>query len=642
MDKLDPRTDGSSPNIIEKNIDLLRKLFPDAFTESSYEGEPRWKVDFDALRQILGEYTEDQQERYGMNWNGKTSSRRIAQTPSTGTLRPCPEESVRWDTTQNLFIEGDNLEVLKLLQKSYHKKIKMIYIDPPYNTGKDYIYKDNYRNNIRNYKEITGQVDDTGRGLSSNPETSGRYHTDWLNMMYPRLKLARNLLRKDGVIFISIDDCEVANLRKLCDEILGEENFIANIVWHKKYTRANDARWFSDNHDHILCYARQKEVFVLRSLPRNAKQTAAYSNPDNHPKGPWKATPLHAKSGSDTDAYTFSNGKTWKPPIGTYRRYNDKSMREMEKNDEIWFGKNGQQTPQRKSFLSEVKQGVTPITIWQYKDVGHNHEANNELKDLCLGGIFSNPKPTRLIRRMCVLSDTNNLDGIVLDFFAGSATCAHAVLAQNSEDYGDRRFIMVQLPEKCDEKSQAYRSGYKNISEIGKERIRRAIEQIESVSVEPAHEGLDSKSSSRKSPVGSDLGFRVFKLDASNIKPWDADFDNLEEALFDAVDNIKPDRRDADVLYELLIKYGLDLAVPIEEREIAGETVHVIGAGALVVCLADNISLEVVDGIAAIKEELEPEVMRVVFKDSGFADDVVKTNAVQILRQATIEDVKSL
>ena len=610
------KMDGKTMDIVAENVGKLKELFPETFTEG--------KVDFDALKEVLGTFVDDRDERYSFTWNGKSKARMIAQTPSTGTLRPCREESVDWDSTQNIFIEGDNLEVLKLLQKSYHKKVKMIYIDPPYNTGKDFVYKDNFKDNIKNYKEITGQVDGEGRNLSNNPETSGRYHTDWLNMMYPRLKLARNLLKDDGVIFISIDDGEVANLRKVCDEIFGEENFIANLIWQKKYTRANDAKWFSDNHDHLLCYGKNKLGMTLNMLPRNDEQLAAYSNPDSHHKGIWKATPLHAKSGTNTSPYTFNNGITWTPPKGTFRRFNDESMRQMDEGNEIWFGNDGSQTPSRKSFLCDVKDGVTPVTLWPYEEVGHNHEANNELKTLELGGLFNNPKPTRLLKRALILSCDK--EDLILDFFAGSGTTADAVLQLNAEDGGDRHYVVVQLPETCDEKSEAFKSGYKTIAEISKERIRRAAAKVKDLNPE----------------YDSDLGFKAFRLDSTNIKPWEVDFDLTERTLEDFISNIKADRKEEDILYEILLKYGLDLTLPITEHAIAGQKVFDIGMGALIICLSDAISLEVVEGIAKLKDELNPEIMRVVFKDSGFKDDVVKTNAVQILKQAGIVDIRSL
>jgi adenine-specific DNA-methyltransferase len=610
-----------SLDLLADNIAKLTALFPEILTEGADGGR---KVDFEALRELLGTAVEDKEERYNFTWHGKAQARRLAQTPSTGTLRPCPAESKDWDSTQNLFLEGDNLEVLKLLQKSYHQRVKMIYIDPPYNTGKDFIYPDNYRDNIANYLDLTGQVEG-GRKLSANPETSGRYHTHWLNMMYPRLKLARNLLRDDGVIFISIDDTEVANLRKLCDEIFGEENFIANIIWEKKYTRANDARWFSDNHDHILCYGKEKNLLVLNQLPRSDEQLSSYKNPDNHSKGNWKATPLHAKSGSNTSPFIFSNGVTWTPPLGTFRRFNDESMRIMDSNDEIWFGKDGQQTPQRKSFLCDIKDGVTPITLWKHTEVGHGHEANNDIKIIELGGLFDNPKPVRLLRQILKLT-TKIDDDIVLDFFAGSGTTAHAVMALNAEDGGNRKFIMVQLPEPTD------KPDYPTIADIGKERIRRAGEKI--LADHASKDGI----------AALDVGFKVFKLDSTSIKPWNVGFDDLETSLPLFADSLKDDRTAQDVLYEILLKYGLDLSLPITIHTLAGKTVYSIGMGALIVCLDKAITLDTVEGIAQLKDELQPEdgMMRVVFRDSGFADDVVKVNAVQILKQAGIDDVRSV
>jgi adenine-specific DNA-methyltransferase len=379
----------------------LKALFPEVFTEG--------KVDFDALRQLLGDHIDDQAERYGLNWHGKGRARQLAQQPSSGTLRPVQSESVHWDTTQNLFIEGDNLEVLKLLQKSYHRKVKMIYIDPPYNTGKEFIYPDKYQDNLNTYLQYTGQVDGDGLRLTANAETGGRYHTNWLNMMYPRLKLARNLLRDDGVIFVSIDDHEVHNLRHLMDEVFGPENFITQFVWQKKYTRANDAQFASDNHDHIICFSRNYGTTSFNLLSRTADQIKAYTNPDNHPLGPWKSTPLHAKSGSNAGGYLFSNGVYWEPPPGTYRRFSDERMALLESENAIWFGTNGDATPSRKSFLTETKDGLTPVTIWPHDEVGHNHEANDELKKLLGGGVFSNPKPTRLVRRMLTLTTSQRV-----------------------------------------------------------------------------------------------------------------------------------------------------------------------------------------------------------------------------------------
>lgn len=612
MQKLDPWTDGASMDIVEENVEKLRELFPDVFTEG--------RIDFDALRETLGDYIENRQERYSFTWNGKSRARRIAQTPSTGTLRPCPEESVNWDTTQNLFIEGDNLEVLKLLQKSYHRRVKLIYIDPPYNTGKEFIYPDRFKENLDTYLRYTGQLDGDGFKMSPNAEVSGRYHTNWLNMMYPRLKLARSLLRDDGVIFISIDDNEVANLRKVCDEIFGEENFIINIC-HKARASVSNDKIVSANHNHILLYARNQSVIHAQRHDFGLDpQLDGFDKEDE--RGVYKLVPVDGPGGA-------AKGNPYYEFLGVtgYFRYSKANMEKRYQEGRIV--KVGQ-TLQQKLYRDEARDRRRTSTSW-WDEKLYTSSATSALKRLMGGDYFDNPKHTGLVKKMVTLWAHGDGD-IVLDFFAGSASSAHAVMERNAQDGVARRFIMVQLPEPCEPKSEAWKAGLKTIADIAKERIRRAICSLRTNEVvEDAGGGS-----------GLDLGFKVFKLDSSNIKPWDADFDNLEESLFNAVENIKPDRTEADVLYELLLKYGLDLAVPIEKREIAGKTVYSVGAGALIVCLADNIGLDVVEGIAALKEELQPEVMRVVFKDAGFVDDVVKTNAVQILKQAGIEDVKSL
>lgn len=621
MEKLDRDTGGSSLNIVQDNIDKLKTLFPDIFSED--------KIDFDKLRETLGDQLETDEERYNFTWHGKSGARRIAQTPSTGTLRPCKDESKNWNATQNLFIEGDNLEVLKLLQKSYHKQVKMIYIDPPYNTGKEFIYPDNYKDNLNTYLEYTGQKDSEGRKFGTNTETTGRYHTNWLNMIYPRLKLARNLLRDDGVIFISIDDNEVANLRKLCDEIFGEENFISNIVWQKKYSPQNDAKYFSDSHEHIILYAKKLENYQVGLLPRTEEANNRYKNPDNDPRGPWKSSDLTRQEFRPNDYYEIespSTGKKFLPPKGNSWGRPREKVKELILDNRIWFGPDGNSVPSIKRFLSEVKQGITPQTIWERKDVGDTQEGKKLIKEY-LGNvsIFETAKPPRLIER-CLLTANVGQGDIILDFFSGSCSTAEASLRFPKNIH----FIMVQLPELCDEKSEAYKAGYKTISDIGKERIRRAGEKI--IKDNADNDCIENL----------DIGFKAFKLSSSNIKPWDADFDNLEDTLLNIVDNIKDDRSEDDVLFEILLKYGLDLTVPIEERQIEGKTVYAIGFGALVICLDDAITLDVVEGIGGLKEELAPEVMRVVFKDSGFADDVVKTNAIQILKKHGINDVKSL
>lgn len=615
-----PEMDSRSMDIVADNISKLKELFPEAFTEG--------KVDFDALKEVLGDYIDGREERYSFTWNGKSKARMLAQTPSGGTLRPCEKESVDWDTTQNLFIEGDNLEVLKLLQKSYHKKVKMIYIDPPYNTGNDFVYKDNFKDNIKNYKEITGQVDGEGRSLSSNLETSGRYHTDWLNMMYPRLKLARNLLQDDGVIFISIDDNEVCNLRKLCDEIFGEENFISSFAWEKRTNREN-RKVVSYRHDTILCYAKRKrEERPLKQLPMNEKALANYKNPDNDPRGMWKSDPATAQAGHGTKSQFYDlvapNGKVHKLESGRCWLYTQETMNAAIEDNRIWFGKDGNGVPRVKTYLEAKERGLTPESIIFARDASTNESAKNNLKELFDGyAVFETPKPVDLIE---ILIQLGGEDGYILDFFAGSCASAHAVLKLNSVDGGSRKHIMVQLPEMTGKGTEAEKAGYATIADIGKERIRRAAAKIK-------EENPDYK---------GDLGFKVFKLDSTNIKPWELDFDLTEQDLEDQISNIKHGREDVDVLYEVLLKYGLDLTLPITEHIVAGHKVFDIGMGALMICLSDDITLDVVEGIAKLKDELKPEIMRVVFKDAGFSDDVVKTNAVQILKQADIEDVRSL
>ena len=624
MEQLKKESDGSSLNIVESHIEQLKTIFPEVFSEG--------KIDFDKLKETLGDAVETQEERYNFTWNGKAMAKRIAQTPSKGTLRPCKEESKHWNTTQNLFIEGDNLEVLKLLQKSYHKQVKMIYIDPPYNTGNEFIYPDNYQDNLDTYLQYTHQKDEDGRKFGTNAETSGRYHTNWLNMMYPRLKLARNLLRDDGVIFISIDDNEQANLKKLCDEIFGEENFLEIFIWIKK-TAPNNVI-VGSVHEYIFIYAKSLLDLKIYLQPRTAEDNSKYTNPDKDPRGPWMADNITspAKGGRSTPSliYELKNpftGEVHTPPNGRMWSVTKVEMLNKIAEGTVVWGKDNNGRPMNKRFLNETRDGKVMQTL--ITDGGSNSSASKEIQKLFVDSVvFETPKPVKLLSKLISLAAKD--DDIILDFFSGSCTTAHAVMQHQAEDDGNRKFIMVQLPEPCTEKTEAYKAGYKTIADIGKERIRRAGEKI--LQDNAGKDGIENL----------DIGFKVFKLDSSNIKPWDADFDNLEDTLLNIVDNIKEDRSEDDVLTEILLKYGLDLTVPIEARQVTGKTVYAIGFGALVVCLADDISLEVVEGIGHLKAELAPEVMRVVFKDSGFKDDVVKTNAIQILKQFGIDDVKSL
>ena len=612
-----------TPDVVAENIEQLKTIFPEAFTEE--------KVDFEVLKQLLGGMVEEREEKYGLNWHGKRRSRQLALTPSTGTLRPCPEESVDWETTRNLMIEGDNLEVLKLLQKSYggEKKVKLIYIDPPYNTGKDFVYPDDFRDNIKNYLELTGQVDGGGRKVSSNTEASGRFHTDWLNMMYPRLRLARTLLRDDGVIFISIDDGEHENLIRLCNEIFGEENFIANIVWQKKYAVSNDDPGIAPMHDFIVCY-RKSEAFCRNLLPRTEKQTDRYTNLDNDPRGVWSSDNYISNKSKDerpTLWYPIKHPKTgedvWPDEDAVWRYSKDKHLQIENENRLYWGPNQSYKRPRIKRFLSEVQEGVVPSTWWPFQEVGHNDEAQKETAILIGPKVFTTPKPLRMIRR--ILEIGCGKDEIVLDFFAGSGVVGQAVMSANMSDAGNRRFILVQLQEPTG------REDFHNISEITKERLRRAGKKIR-----------------EENPMfAGDLGFRVFKLASSNIRAWEPNRDDLPTTLHDSIEHLKTDRTEQDILFELLLKLGLDLTIPIEQKSIAGKAVHNIGAGTLLVCLAEQIAAAEVEplalGIAAWHKELAPAgETTVVFRDSAFADDVAKTNLTAILQQHGLENVRSL
>ncbi len=640
IERDDPIT--KSADIVSENIAKLKSLFPELITE----GPEGFSINIDVLKQLVGDERTltDCDEKYGLNWFGKRRARQLALTPSTGTLRPAKDESEDWDNTQNIFIEGDNLEVLKLLQKSYAGKVKMIYIDPPYNTGKDFIYKDDFRDNIQNYKRLTGQVDEEGSPLTSNPETSGRFHTDWLNMMYPRLKLARNLLREDGVIFISIDDNEVANLRKICDEIFGEENFIAHVLWQKKFSPQNDATYFSDMHDHILVYAKQKQSnkndphgWILDKLPRTKDQNKRYKNPDNDPRGPWMSSDLSVKTYSASYDYpiTTPSGRIVNPPQGYCWRVSKTRLDELIRKNRIWFGPEGNSVPRLKRFLSEIQNGRVPTTWWTYQEVGHNQEAKQELKRLMDGIdiVFDTPKPVKLLKRMLYLATKSCPDTIVMDFFAGSGTLGQATMEFNAEeDSGKRRFLLVQIPEPVND------SKFKTIAELAKERLRRAAKKIKEE--HPDWNG--------------DTGFRVFKLDSSNIKAWNpnlsdkaGDSEYIQREIEDSIDNILPDRTEEDILYELLLKLGLDLCVPIETKKIAGKIVYSIGGGVLIVCLDKKIMANEVEelgqGIVKWHKELDPVgETTCIFRDSAFENDVAKTNLAAFLDQNGISNVRSL
>ena len=602
--------DGKSMNIIEQNIEKLKEIFPEVFSEG--------KIDFSKLEEELGNFKEKSDERYNFTWNGKSEAKKIALTPSTGTLRPCKVESKDWDKTQNLYIEGDNLEVLKLLQKSYHKKVKMIYIDPPYNTGKDFVYKDNFRDNIKNYLEITGQVDSDGNKLSTNSETSGRYHSDWLNMMYPRLKLARNLLKDDGVIFISIDDNEVSNLRKLCDEIFGEDNFISEFVWKSKLGKVGTTSTVSITHEYILCYSKSASLTAFKMIEKYSdgrkENLRQWGQADRREDRPSMYYPIEINGVTVFPIKEDGTDGRWRVGKETAEELLNSGTLELS-------NKNGQYNIYR-NFPSGIS--LTPFETLLLDDIGTTAKGSLILKDLELQKFFDYSKPIELITFFINLVANEN--DIILDFFSGSATTAHTVMKLNSEDDGNRKFICVQLPESTDEKSEAYKAGYKNICEIGKERIRRAGEKV--------------KSESGKTEL--DIGFKVLKLDSSNIKSWDSDFENLEANLLESVENIKSDRSEEDLLYEILLKYGLPLSLPIEEKEVNGKKLYNIGFGALIICLDSNISIDITDEIIAIKKEHDSEITRVVFKDSGFKNATEKTNIIKTLNQNGIDEVVSV
>jgi adenine-specific DNA-methyltransferase len=633
------KLDLGSHTIADDKRDELLRLFPEIRTEGG-------KLDFERLKLALGEAVDVGKERYGMTWPGKADCFKTLQKPSLGTLRPCPEESVNFDTSENLIIEGDNLEVLKLLQKSYLGKVKMIYIDPPYNTGNDFIYPDNYSESLQTYLEYTGQVDAEGRKFGTNTDTDGRFHSKWLNMMYPRLYLARNLLREDGVIFITVDNQEVDNLKKVGHEVFGEENFVAGVVWQKKVSPANDAKWFSSDHDYVIVYARNKDIWRPNGLDRSEAQIAYYKNPDNDPRGDWNsATYTCNKTRSERPNlyYPITNPHTgqevWPKETAVWKYAKDISDRQQKEKRLYWGVDGNAQFPRIKLFLTEMDK-VVPRSIWGYADVGHTQEATNELRALLGDTGFDTPKPSRLVKRMLEITGNQDDDTVILDFFAGSGTTAHAVLDLNKNDGGNRKFILVQLPEPTD------RQDYPTIADITKERVRRVIKKLndedEAAAKIPAQLAL-SPGPSPASGRGekTDRGFRVFKLAESNFKPWHAevphDAQTLSKQLELHVDHVRDGRTPSDLLYEILLKSGFPLATPVEPLTLAGKTVHSIAGGALFICLARELTLELIRAMADKKPE------RVVCLDEGFAgNDQLKANAVQIFKTKGVTSFKTV
>lgn len=639
MKKLDPNTDGKTANIIDQNITKVKEIFPDAFTEG--------RINYEVLRQLLGDAIDEGEEKYGLSWNGKKKARQISLTPSLGTLRPCKEESVDWDTTQNLFIEGDNLEVLKLLQKSYANKVKMIYIDPPYNTGKEFIYPDKFQDNLDTYLRYTGLKNSEGditSSIANNKNTidSARYHTNWLNMIYPRLKLARNLLASNGVIFISISDHEYSNLKSVCDEIFHEDNFISCIVWNSTKSVTNTAL-ISVGHTYNLVYAKSKDYFKEnRNHFRLSEEGDGFSNPDNDPRGPWKADPFQVGGWRPNQQYEITNpvaGRTYKPNDGCSWKNDYKKFQELMEDGRIVFGASGEAGPQRKRFLSEAKdRGKVAKTWWD--DVGTTTNGTKTVKSLFGGkSVFSNPKPVNLIKKFIELGEHTG-KGVVLDFFAGSGTTAHAVQEINAEQSTERQYILIQLPETIDEQDKDNKAA---IDYCNQEHLKPKITELAKRRL-----ALSAKHISKTFPEFSgDLGFKVFKLDSSNIRAWNPNRNDLEQTLIDHIEHLVEGRSEEDVLYELLLKRGVDITVPIEEKTITGKTVYTIGYGVLFACLDKKINREEVEdlamGIIGWHKELSPAGdTQVVFRDSAFDGDIAKTNMTAILEQHGIAHVRSL
>lgn len=627
---------GESLNIVEENLAAMQQLFPEAFEEG--------KIDFDVLRQLLGDYVDDEEERYSFRWNGKGKALRLSQTPSTGTLRPCKEESKDWNTTENLYIEGDNLEVLKLLQKSYHGRVKMIYIDPPYNTGKDFVYKDDFRDNVANYKRITGQVDDEGRSTGTNSESNGRFHTDWLNMMYPRLRLARNLLSDDGVIFISIDDNEVGNLKKICDEVFGESNFVCNFIWEKKKKPSFLNKNIGTKTEYILAYARERHKTIPFSVESTENGKKYPFNNAGNPLTDLKFLPHKVKFNmKDTiipsqdmsegniktvllnDVYIINGENVNEFTLRGEFRYSQSTVDEMMINNENIVISKVPFRPNRIMQGGEIKKAHNLLTLSTY-NVGTNEDATQEQSYLFGDSYFDYTKPIGLIDFFVKCITYTDSDALILDFFSGSATTAHAVMNLNAEDGGNRRFILVQLPETTPVDSEAHKAGYENICEIGKERIRRAGEKVK------------AECEDEERAASLDIGFKVFKLDSSNLQKWQPQPEDLFASLQESMDNFLPGRTELDVVYEIALKLGLDLSYEVEEREVDGQNIYIIGAGALMICLASPISTETAEALLKLHEEYAPETWQVVFRDTGFLSDQEKTNIKETLKSAGLDE----
>ena len=619
-----------SLDVIGSNIKKIQQLFPNCVTERlGKDGKPELAVDFEKLQaELSNEIIGEGEERYQFTWPDKRAANRLANTPTTMTLRPCREESVDFDHTQNLYIEGDNLDVLKVLRETYLGKVKMIYIDPPYNTGNDFVYNDDFAQSRSEFEETSGLFDEEGNQtidpMQRNTESNGRFHTDWLNMIYPRLKVARDLLSDDGVIFISIDDNEQKNLKNVCDEIFGQSNFIAQLVWERAYSPKNDAKYISNSHDYILLYARNIENFVIGRLPRTEEANARYSNPDNDARGVWKASDMSVKTYNAACDYpiTTPSGKIVEPPAGRCWSLSKNAFFERLQDNRIWFGPKGDSTPAIKRFLSELKyEGMAPTSLLFYKEVGHSQEGAQEVVSLFGDkGVFDGPKPVRLLQRLITLANLHD-DSIVLDFFSGSATTAHALMKVNAEKQTNCKFILIQLPEKVSETKKG--QGYKNICEIGKERIRRAGKKIKEENKDK--EGIEKL----------DTGFRVLKLDSSNMNDvyyTPEDFD--KHTLFS--ENVKSDRTPEDLLFQVMLDLGIELSAKIESRQIAGKTVYLVDDYYLVACFDRDVTEATITEIA----KLHPVYF--VMRDASAANDSVIDNFEQLFEAYSKDTVRKI
>lgn len=623
MDKLRMQ----SSNGVEDNITKIAQLFPDCVTETVDErsGQPKHLIDFEKLKQNLSDSVmSERAERYQFTWPDKSKAILLANSPINATLRPCREDSVDFDNTQNLYIEGDNLDILKCLKETYLHKVKMIYIDPPYNTGNDFVYEDDFAQSSEEYLANSGQFDEQGNRMFTNAESNGRFHTDWLNMIYPRLKVARDLLTDDGVIFISIDDNEVENLRKVCDEVFGEQNFVATLIWERAFAPKNDAKFISSSHDYIVMCAKRIENFKIGRLERTQEANARYSNPDNDPRGVWTSGDMLVKTYNKSCDYpiTTPSGKIVNPVPGRCWRFSEESFLEKVEDNRIWFGPEGNGVPRVKRFLSELKfEGMAPTSILFHKEVGHSQEGSKEVTALFGDkGVFDGPKPVRLLQRLLTLANLKD-DSIVLDFFSGSASTAHAVMKMNAEKQKHCPFIMVQLPEHISEKKKE--QGYETVCEIGKERIRRAGKKI--------------KEESPLTTQDLDTGFRVLKLDSTNMQDIYYSPKDISQAdLFSQVDNVKPDRTGEDLLFQVMLELGATLDSKIETTTVAGKTIYNVAEGYLVACFDPDVTDDVVKAIA----QMLPAYA--VLRDTSMKDDSTATNFEQLFKTYSPDTVTKI